>query len=276
MAMLEVSDEELKSLVNSINLRYGMDFENYEPISFKRRVARVIDRFKLENSLGLWRKFMSDKEFIYTFIDEITVGLTEMFRNPDFWIKLREEYLPKFRNQTELSIWHAGCSTGEEVYSMGIMLTEEHFMHKTRIWATDLNSQSIRNTEEGNFSTYYEKNYNTNYIASKGKKLSLDAYYTVDNEQMKFSNKVRFNNIKFQQHNLVKDDINQKFDIIFCRNVMIYFDETLKMKLLEKFYNSLNDGGLFIIGYYDAMPRDYKKFFDNFDAQTKTYSKVKA
>lgn len=276
MAMIEVSDEELSSLVRAINLRYGMDFENYEPISFKRRVARVIDRFKLDNSLGLWRKMMGEKDFIYTFIDEITVGLTEMFRNPDFWIKMREEYLPKYRSQSEIAIWHAGCSTGEEVYSMGILMAEEYLTAKGRVWATDLNSQSVKNTEDGTFSTYYEKNYNTNYIASKGKKASLDAYYTVDNEMMKFSTKVRFNNIKFQQHNLVKDDVNQKFDIIFCRNVMIYFDEALKLKVLEKFHSSLKDDGIFIIGYYDAMPNGYKKYFDNYDPQTKTYTKVKS
>lgn len=274
MAMIEVSDEELNSLVRAINLRYGMDFENYEPISFKRRVARIIDRFKLENSMGLWRKFMSEKEFIYTFIDEITVGLTEMFRNPDFWIKMREEFLPRFKQQSEISIWHAGCSTGEEVYSMGILLTEEFLMQKTKIWATDLNSQSIKNTEEGTFSTYYEKNYNTNYLAAKGKKPSLAHYYTLDNETMKFNTKVRFNNINFQQHNLVKDEVSQKFDIIFCRNVMIYFDEALKMKVLEKFYNALNPNGLLIIGYYDVLPREHTKFFANLDPQTKTYTKL--
>lgn len=269
----EITDEELSSIVRAVNLRYGIDFENYEPISFKRRVSRVIDRYKLENTLGLWRKFMNEKDFIYTFIDEITIGLTEMFRNADFWIKLREEFLPRFSSKPEICIWHAGCSTGEEVYSMGILLTEEFLMNKSNVLATDLNSQSVANTRNGTFSTYYEKTYLTNYAAAKGKR-TLESYYTKEGELMTF-NKLKFNKIDFQQHNLVKDPMYRKFDFIFCRNVMIYFDDLLKMKVLELFYNSLNDDGLFIIGYYDAMPNDYKKFFEIFDPQTKTYRKIK-
>jgi chemotaxis protein methyltransferase CheR len=268
---MTISDEELISINRAIHTRYGMDFSNYEPTSFKRRIARVIDKYALESSLGLWRKLINDKDFIFTFIDEITVGLTEMFRNSNFWIKLRKDILPDLQLKQSFSIWHAGCSTGEEVYSMAITLSEENLLPRAQVVATDLNSQSVKAAQVGMFSDYYTKTYHTNYNTSGGKKALTD-YYTLVEGNMHF-NQLNTQNFHFYQHNLVKDPMSQQFDIIFCRNVMIYFDEVLKMQALRLFYTSLKDDGYFIIGYYDALPKGYQQFFALADPTTKIFRK---
>jgi chemotaxis protein methyltransferase CheR len=270
--MSDISDEELTSLNRAIFNRYGMDFSNYESISFKRRVARVISRYKLESSIGLWRKILSDGQFIYTFIDEITVGLTEMFRNQEFWLRMRNDILLQFQSRSSLRIWHAGCSTGEEVYSMAILLLEEDLIHKAKVVATDLNSQSIQLATAGTFSGMYMGAYQKNYRAAGGKK-TLEAYYTLEGDAMRF-NKIPRQNFKFYQHNLVKDPMTEQFDIIFCRNVMIYFDEVLKLNVLRLFHQCLPTGGFFVIGFYDAMPDGYREYFELYDPNTKTYRKV--
>lgn len=268
-----ISDEELSSINRAIYTRYGMDFSNYEPISFKRRVGRVIDRFGLESTLGLWSKLINDKEFIFTFIDEITVGLTEMFRNGDFWVHMREHIVPELRQKDAFSVWHAGCSTGEEVYSLAILLSEENLLKKASLLATDLNSQSVKSAQQGVFSEYYTKTYKANYHTAKGRKTLSNYYKVEENGDMRF-NGVDTSTIEFSQHNLTKDPMTKKFDVIFCRNVMIYFDEVLKMKVLRLFHNALKDDGYFIIGYYDALPKDYKQFFDLQDPATRVFRKL--
>ncbi|MDJ1501925.1 protein-glutamate O-methyltransferase CheR [Xanthocytophaga agilis] len=268
----QLTQEELDSLIRAIYGRYGLDFSNYEPLSLSRRINRIIAKYNLENSLGLWRKIIYDSSFIQCFIDEITVGLTEMFRNQDFWIKLRTDVLPVYESKDNLSIWHAGCSTGEEVYSMAITLEEEEISSNVSIIATDLNSSSIRNARQGKFSSLYQKTYTDNYAAAQGKK-ELNAYYSLAEENMVF-NKVSTHNIVFDQHNLVKDEMPQVFDMILCRNVMIYFDEVLKMKVLKLFHDCLPEGGFLSIGYYDTLPKGYKDLFYTYDASCKIYQKI--
>jgi chemotaxis protein methyltransferase CheR len=254
--MSAISDEELTSITRAIYSRYGIDFAHYEPVSFKRRVARIISRHGLENTLGLWRKMMSDGQFIFTFIDEITVGLTEMFRNAEFWLRMRSDILPQFYAKSRLNIWHAGCSTGEEVYSMAILLLEEDLIHKARVTATDLNNQAIGQAAAGTFSGAYLPAYQKNYAAAGGKR-SLSCYYSLDGDAIRF-NKINRQAFTFYPHNLVKDPMPGPFDIVFCRNVMIYFDDVLKMNVLRLFHGCLSPGGYFVIGYYDAMPDGYQ------------------
>jgi chemotaxis protein methyltransferase CheR len=272
--MITLTDEELASINRAILTRYGIDFFNYETNSLKRRVARVIDKYQFESSLGLWRELISNKDFINVYIDELTVGLTEMFRNPDFWIKLKNDIIPHISNNKTISIWHAGCSTGEEVYSMGILLNEENLLWKTEIIGTDLNSQSIENCKLGTFNAMYKDLYTKNYINQNGR-YQLEKYYEVNGENLRF-NKVPFKQIQFYQHNLTKDPMNKQFDIIFCRNVMIYFDEVLKIKVLKQFADALKPNGFLIIGYYDALPNQFSDFFTLYDPSIKTYRKILA
>jgi chemotaxis protein methyltransferase CheR len=195
-----------------------------------------------------------------------------MFRNHEFWLGLRGNVLPGFYVKNNLNIWHAGCSTGEEVYSMAILLLEEDLIHKARVTATDLNSQAIQYATTGEFSSAYLPAYRKNYTAAGGKR-TLDCYYTLDGDLMRF-NKISRQYFTFYQHNLVKDPMAERFDIIFCRNVMIYFDETLKMNVLRLFHQCLDPGGFFVIGFYDALPGEYREYFELYDPNTKTYRKV--
>jgi chemotaxis protein methyltransferase CheR len=267
-----ITNEELQSITRAIYTRYGIDFTNYEPTSLKRRISRIIDQFKLESSVGLWRKLIYEKEFIHHFIEEVTVGLTEMFRNHDFWIKIREEVLPNFACQKNLSIWHAGCSTGEEVYSMAICLTEEELIGKALVTSTDLNKRSVKQAKEGSFSNIYKKQYTKNYEAAKGRK-RLQHYYHENQETLTFD-KLDLRNFEFDTHNLTNDPVHKKFDLVLCRNVMIYFDDTLKLKVIKSFYDSLNEGGFFAIGYYDSLPEEAKRYFKPFDSARKIYRKT--
>lgn len=268
---MSISDEELNSITRAIYTRYGIDFTNYETNSLKRRVVRIINQFELENTLGLWRKIIYEKDFIEVFINEVTVGLTEMFRNQDFWIKVKEDLLPKLNNKSNISIWHAGCATGEEVYSMAICLTEENMIKKCSVVSTDINSNFIKQAKEGCFSSLYKTLYTKNYISSKGK-YNLKDYYEEIEESLLF-NKLDLSRFSFKTHNLLKQSMNVPYDLILCRNVMIYFDDSLKMRILEEFYNSMNDDAFFAIGYYDSLPDEAKKFFKPYNPSCKIYLK---
>lgn len=268
-----ISDEELQAINRAILLRYGMDFNNYEPHSFKRRLSRALQKFGIDNIYDLWKQILRDNNLIFKLVDEITVGLTELFRNPTLWQFLSKDILQKYSSSSSLTIWHAGCSTGEEVYSMAIVLYELELLFRTKIWATDLSGQAIRTAEKG---TYLEdvfaqfcKNYH-HYAPEK----DLRQYFFRTQDQWQVFQTLK-NPITFQQHNLVKDEVHSSFDLIFCRNVMIYFDEVLKMKVLEKFYQALKEDGYFIIGYYDALPTQHQDLFEVYDAANKIFKKKK-
>jgi chemotaxis protein methyltransferase CheR len=269
--MSTLTVEELDSIIRALQVRYGLDFSNYEPVSLSRRVNRIIAKYELENALGLWRKIIYDPAFIQCFVDETTVGLTEMFRNHDFWIKIRTDIIPAHKHKPDFAVWHAGCSTGEEAYSMAIVLEEEHPPVPASLVATDINTAFLRSAEQARFSSIYQKTYAANYAAAKGKK-SLEAYYQLKGDEMVFDRSRHA--IRFHQHNLVKDQMSATFDLILCRNVMIYFDDILKKRVLKLFYDCLPVGGYLAVGYYDTMPADCKDMFQVYDASCKIYRKI--
>jgi len=262
---ITISDEEVLSVNRAILLRYGIDFTNYEITSLKRRVARIISKYNLNGTLGLWRQMLKDSDFIFTYIDEITVGLTEMFRNPDLWIKLRDDILPQLISNPSKEIWHAGCSTGEEIYTTSIVLHELGMRTITKTIATDINRGFLTAAQKGTYDrsliTQYQKNYQT-YNPKNTKGISL--YFELIEEQMNILPAIR-QNITFQEHNLIKPlpNAKQKFDIIFCRNVMIYFDDKLKETVLQHLHQTLKPSGLLILGYFDALSITmYQPYFE--------------
>ncbi len=271
--MVEITDEELSSLNKVILTRYGIDFTSYEPSSFKRRVARAISVYKLESVLELWSKLLKDRDFIYPFIDELTVGLTAMFRDPVLWNTLKKSALKKFQEQTQLNIWHAGCSTGEEVFTMGIVLADTNLLGKTKALATDLNQKAIKQAQEGKYHMQVIDEYIKNYKEYNSIR-RFENYYTQACDEAQFD--LQYNkHVQYKHHNLVMDSAPGKFDIIFCRNVMIYFDHTTKLRLLDQFHQSLNEGGYFIIGFYDAlMPLIDHKKFEIVDINAKIFRKI--
>lgn len=267
----EISDEELQSLTAAIKTRYGLDFTNYELKSLKRGFARLITKHNLGSLVGLWGKVLKDREFFLSCIDDLLVNLTEMFRNPEIWIKIKDDLLPQYKDKFRFRVWHAGCSTGEEIYTMGIVLTQSKMYQKSAVFATDLSSTAMAKAMEGRYHQILWKKYMSSFqqYFPTG---SLDGLYKIEGDEAVIDESLK-KNVTFQRHNLVTDSVSKKFDIIFCRNVMIYFDETLKMKVITMFHQALEPGGFLIIGYYDMLPEQHKELFTLYDATTRIYRK---
>jgi len=267
----EISDEELQSLTSAIKTRYGIDFTNYETKSLKRGIARLITKYDLGSLVGLWSKILKDREFFLSCIDDLLVNLTEMFRNPEIWVKIKNDLLPQFKFNLAIKVWHAGCSTGEEIYTMAIVLAQSKLYSKAEITATDLSTQALSKAITGIYPQLLWKK----YVASFQQYLpdgKPEDYFVLAGDEIIINESLK-KNVHFQKHNLVQDKMQKKFDIIFCRNVMIYFDEKLKMKVLSLFHSCLEPGGYLIIGYYDMLPDQHKELFALYDATTRIYKK---
>jgi chemotaxis protein methyltransferase CheR len=269
-----ISDEELKSLTDAIHQRHGIDFSCYEPKSLKRRVIRALHIFKLNAIHELWIRILKDHSFIYPFMDEISVGLTSMFRDPVLWKRLRYMLNNEWANRSELSVWHAGCSSGEEVYTLGIVLRESGFVKPVRAWATDISNQAMNIAKAGEYNMMKLEDYDRNYMEYNPAS-SLKKYYTFLEKGLARMDTSLIQHVGFDHHNLITDTFTKKFDLIFCRNVMIYFDNNAKLKLFDKFYDSLNPGGLFVIGFYDAvLPLVDATKFKVLDIDAKIFQKI--
>jgi chemotaxis protein methyltransferase CheR len=263
---IEMTDAEMNSLTEAIYKRHGVDFTCYEPKSLKRRLSRVLHVYKLSSSAELWMKILREPSFIHEMINELTVGLTSMFRDPTLWKHLRDKILPEFKNKPQLKIWHAGCSTGEELYTMGIVLEDTGLLQKASSLASDINTKFMDEAKEGKYHKIKTVDYEQKF-KEYNPHGTFQRYYTTNGNETHFDKKY-IKHVDFKSHNLVTEKMNQKFDIIFCRNVMIYFDHATKIKLLNQFHECLNPGGYFIIGFFDSiMPLIDKEMysFENLD-----------
>lgn len=269
----DITDAEIASLTQSILVRYGIDFTCYEPKSLKRRIIRILNLFNLASSHELWVKFLRDHDFIHSFMNEISVGMTSMFRDPVLWQSIRERLRTEYRSKLSISIWHAGCSTGEEVYSFGILLKENQMMARTKALATDFNKNAIEEAKQGIYHKIKMIENESNYREFNPSG-SFEQYYNSDGKHAAM-HKELIRHTTFSYQNLITDPFQSGFDVIFCRNVMIYFDGQAKTKLLKKFYDALNPGGYFIIGFFDTMSHmiDNDKF-RLVDDQAKIFQKV--
>ncbi len=273
----EISDQELQSLTDVIATKFGLDFSNYEKKSLKRGISRLMFKNGFESVLDLWKSLMSARELLPGYIDEMTVNLTELFRNKELWIGLNELIQKNYRgkDKQDLAIWHSGCSTGEEVYSMAILLQENGLWERTWSYATDLNPFAIKSAVKGTFPLVLK----SKYLKAFDQCLpdaEFERYFEISMEQNHFGIKKDFTkNIDFQCHNLISDPYKQNsFDLIFCRNVLIYFDDMLKIQILQKLHKSIRKGGFLVIGFYDFMPNDCKHLFEPYDSSARIYKKV--
>jgi chemotaxis protein methyltransferase CheR len=272
--MLDIDIADLKKISELIYQKYGYDFRNYAMSSFKRRVLRILELKKLSVD-GLLKKLTETPSFVNEFLDELTVNVTEMFRDPSFWRVMREEILPSIMlNHKQFKIWHAGCSSGEEVISMCIMLKEMGILHDVTVIATDLDVNIL---EKAKTATYPAKNMELNeknYIRFQGTGNFKD-YYKEENGNAVFSKDLLMN-VSFRRHDLVMGDIFNKFDLILCRNVMIYFNQTLQNEVLKKFHESLFKYGYLAIGSKESLIWcDYANRFIVVNNEEKIYKKIK-
>lgn len=246
-----IDDRELEVLINDVYEYYGYDFSGYSRASFKRRVDRLYRLDGFSNFAELLSKVRYEQDYFKRLIEEITVNVTEMFRDPLFYKVLREDIVPQLATKPFIRIWHAGCSTGEEVYSMAILLQEAGVLQKSLLYATDLNPVVLDVAKNGIFPLRMMKQYSENYMASGGKK-DFSHYYTANYGLAKFGEDL-MSKMVFSQHNLVSDRSFNEFDLILCRNVLIYFDKELQERALELFDSSLSKLGYLALGTKETI-----------------------
>ena len=245
-----ISDDELKSLANAVQRRHGIDFSCYEPGFLKDRIARALPAFKINSIHELWTALLKDHSFIYPFMDEISASLTAMFHDPGLWKKIKGMLEEELKARGGLAIWHAACSTGEEVYTMGIVQKEAGYSKPVMAHATDINKQTMGMAKRGEYQKAKLEEYEQNY-KEYNPPGSLAKYYQENGNLAKMDTTL-ISHVEFNYHNLITSAFTYQYDIIFCRNVMVYLDNGTKQKLFEKFHQSLNENGLLIIGVYDA------------------------
>ncbi|WP_027379587.1 CheR family methyltransferase [Chryseobacterium daeguense] len=246
-----VKDEEVEFLIKDVYDMYGYDFSEYSRASFKRRVNRIclIDRFT--SFAELRYTILNEPDYLKRFIEEITVNVTEMFRDPQFFKVLRETILPQLGTYPLIRVWVAGCSTGEEAYSMAILLKEANLYHKSLIYGTDLNPSVLETARSGVFPLQQMKLYSENYIQSGGKKDFSD-YYTANYDSARFDKSLQ-EKLILSTHNLVSDSSFNSFQLIICRNVLIYFDRGLQERVFKLFDNSLENLGFLALGAKETL-----------------------
>ncbi len=258
-----IEDIELETLINVVYEYYGFDFGSYSKASLKRRVTRLYHMDGFHHFHEFLAKVRTDADYYKRMVEEITVNVTEMFRDPLFYAVLRKEILPVLGTKPFIRIWHAGCATGEEVYSMAILLKEANLLHKSLIYATDINDSVLNTAKKGVFPLRMMKQYSENYLASEGKE-DFSAYYTANYGIAKFNEDLS-EKMVFSQHNLVSDSSFNEFDLILCRNVLIYFDNDLQERALRLSDDSLPKLGYLVLGSketmkYSELHGKYKQF----------------
>jgi chemotaxis protein methyltransferase CheR len=246
-----IKDEEVEYLIKDVYALYGYDFSEYSRASFKRRINRIclIERFT--SFAELRYTLINEPEYLKRFVEEVTVNVTEMFRDPHFFKSLREKILPQLGTYPLIRIWVAGCSTGEEAYSMAILLKEANLYHKCLIYGTDLNPSVLETARSGVFPLQQMKLYSENYILSGGKKDFSD-YYTANYDSAKFDKSLQ-EKLILSTHNLVSDSSFNSFQLIICRNVLIYFDRGLQERVFKLFDNSLENLGFLALGAKETI-----------------------
>ncbi len=232
-----IEDENIELLINDVFELYGYDFTDYSRASLKRRINRLYVLDKFPSFAELRYRLRKDPDYFRHFVEEITVNVTEMFRDPGFYQVLRTEILPRLGTHPYIRIWHAGCSTGEEVYSMAILLKEANLLHKSILYATDLNPEVLEKARAGIFPIAHMKQYSENYMASGGRQ-DFSSYYSANYDGVKFDESLG-KHMVFSAHNLVSDSSFNEFHLIICRNVLIYFDKVLQDRVFELFDKSL-------------------------------------
>jgi chemotaxis protein methyltransferase CheR len=269
---MENEDIEIKLLLEAIYLKYGYDFRKYAKASIKRRINQRLMLSKLNSISEMQHKILTDKSFFETLLLDFSINVTEMYRDPSFYLALRENVIPILKTYPFINIWHAGCSTGEEVYSMAIFLKEEGLLDKTMIYATDINEKVLKKAKDGIYPIDKIKEYTLNYQKAGGHQ-SFANYYTAKYNAV-IINKSLKKNIIFAQHNLATDSEFGEMNLIMCRNVLIYFDDDLENRVFGLFNNSLVRQGFLCLGSKESVTfSKYAKYFEEFVAKEKIYRK---
>lgn len=270
----DIETMEIELLLEGLYRLYGCDFRNYAMASLRRRVWNAVRAEGLSSISALQDKLLHDADAIERFLVLLSISVTSVFRDPGFYQSLRENVVPLLKTYPFVRVWHAGCATGEEVYSMAILLQEEGMYDRARIYATDMNARVLAQARDGIFPADSVSEYEANYLAAGGRS-SFSDYYTAKYDGAIFKQSLK-RNIVFAEHNLVTDSSFNEFNVILCRNVMIYFNHALQTRVHELLYGSLRRLGILALGRKEvlkgATPHD--KDYEELDGREKIYRRV--
>ena len=262
MPSLDNENIEISLLLEAIFLKYGYDFRAYQRPSLKRRVLHRLSMEGLESISHMQNRLLNDVAFCERLILDLTINVTEMFRDPSFYLSLRRRVIPSLRAFPFLRIWLAGMSTGEEVYSVAISLKEENLYERSKVYATDVNEVVLERAREGIFPVDCMRKYTKNYQRAGGLE-SFSSYYTAHYDSVIMDRSLN-DNVTFASHNLVTDSGFGEMHLVFCRNVLIYFDRQLQDRVLGLFRDSLCDGGFLCLGSKETI--EFSTVCDDFHA----------
>ncbi|WP_394559956.1 CheR family methyltransferase [Aquipseudomonas alcaligenes] len=252
---------ELRLLIEAIYLRYSYDFRDYAGASLKRRVQQAQTQLGCPTISALQERILHEPSAFMQLLQFLTIPVSEMFRDPGYFLALREQVVPLLHTYPSLKIWVAGCSTGEEVYSLAILLQEEGLLERSMIYATDINPHSLEKAEQGIFALDNLRTYTENYQKSGGKRAFSD-YYTAAYDRVLFDKSLR-SNVTFADHSLATDSVFAETQLVSCRNVLIYFNRELQNRALGLFHESLCHRGFLGLGSKESL--DFSAYAQQFE-----------
>jgi len=268
----DIQEIELDLLLEAIFQRYGYDFRHYARASVKRRVQRILEKSSCARISEMIPRLLYDETFSQAAIQEFSVAVTEMFRDPEFYRSIRQIVVPYLKTYPYIRAWHAGCAMGEEVYSMAILLQEEGLYDRATIFATDFNEAVLDKAREGIYALRDIRQYTLNYVSAGGLR-SFGDYYHARYESAIMDSSLK-SRITFASHNLATDGVFGELHVIFCRNVLIYFDRELQNRVFGLFADSLAPGGFLCLGSKETL--QYSDMADRFkliDERAKIFQK---
>ena len=264
---------EFDLILGAIYQKYGYDFRNYAKASLRRRLRYRLTQSNLKTISEMQHKLLNDKEFFDTLLLDLTINVTEMFRDPSFFKALREIVIYELKKQPFIKVWHAGCSSGEEIYSTAILLKENGMYESSLIYATDTNEMVLDKAKSGIFPIEKMKDFTVNYRKAGGLASFAD-YYTARYDNAIMDNSLK-KNIVFSNHNLVTDSVFGEMDLIMCRNVLIYFNRELQDRVFRLFMDSLRPGGFLCLGSKETVRfSSLSENFENVIEKERVYRRI--
>lgn len=268
-----VSESELRLLTEAIYLQYSYDFRDYSGASQKRRLLQAMAHFECPTLAALQTLVLKDATLFMALLQYLTIPVSEMFRDPDFFLALRQKVMPVLQTYPSLKIWIAGCSTGEEVYSLAILLREEGLLERSLIYATDINPVALDKAKRGIFTLSSIKGHTANYQQAGGKQAFSD-YYTAAYDAVIFDPSLCAN-VTFSDHSLATDSVFSETQLVLCRNVLIYFNRPLQDRALGLFHEALCHRGFMALGSKESIQfSGYASHFEALDKPARIFRKL--
>jgi chemotaxis protein methyltransferase CheR len=272
LRVMESPSVERHLLLEGIYLKYGYDFRQYTEVSLSRRIDAIMKGLGVLNEIDLLAVLLKDDGVFHRVLPSFTITTSELFRDPSFFVSLREKILPVLKTYASLNIWIAGCSTGEEVHSVAILLQEEGLLDRSTIFATDINTSALKTAKEGIYNLDSIKDFTKNYVAAGGKASPSD-YYTADYNRARMRSFLR-ENVVFAEHNLATDGVFIEANLVLCRNVLIYFNRELQDRAISLFHQSLAPRCFLALGSKETTRfSEFADYFSCLDKENKIYQK---